>query len=139
MGLRESIEALRPRLAEAAQKVVDSWEQDEDGMDDTFGGGGVCDAVANSLSEILSDIPGVELTDGGQDGDDHAFVIAYDDKDAYAVDIPPGVYETGGGYSWTKIDGAAVRPEDVTVHEVKRSDVVDDFARMAARIVDRPV
>lgn len=139
MGLRESIEALRPELARAAQKVVDSWEQDEEGMDDEFGEGGVCDFVARAMSAVLVNIEGVELTDGGQDGDDHAFVIVYDDKDAFAVDIPPGVYETGGGYSWKKIDGAVVRPNDVLVHEIKRSDVVgdDDFVRMAARIVGR--
>lgn len=138
MGLKESIESLRPRLAEAAQEVIDSWEQDEDGCDEEFGSGGICDSVAQAMSSVLAKIDGVDLSDGGQDGDDHAFVIVYGDKDAYAVDIPPGIYETGGGYSWRKIEGAVVRPSDVSVYEVRRSDVApDDFARMAARIVDR--
>jgi hypothetical protein len=137
MGLLNKIEALRSSLAKAAQEVVDSWEQDEDGMDDEFGGGGVCDAVSQAMSSVLAEIPDIELMDGGQDGDDHAFVIVYDEKDAYAVDVPPGVYETGGGYSWKKIEGAVVGPDDVVITEVRRSDVVpdDDFSRMASRIV----
>ncbi len=131
MSLLDDLDRLRPELAAAAQAVVDSWVVDEDGEDD-YGGGGVCDDVARALSGVVSALPGVEVVDGGQDGDDHAWIVVYDDSEAFAVDVPPGVYETGGGYSWKKIDGAVVSPDDVVIEPVRRSDVV--LAAMAARV-----
>lgn len=98
-GLKAKLHALRPAIAKAAQAVVDAWEQDEDGMDDELGAGGACDRVSDAISEVVHEkIEGLEEVGGGQDGDDHAFPIFYDDREAFAVDIPPGVYETGGGY-----------------------------------------
>lgn len=132
MPLKDELETLRPALAEAAQKVVDEWQPDEDGFDEDYGGGGVCDDVASAMSEVIGGLEGVEITEGGHDGDDHAWLVVYDDTDAYSVDIPPGVYETGGGYSWRKIEGARISPEDVVIEPVRRSDVV--LAAMASRV-----
>lgn len=123
MDLRRRIEALRPELAAAAQKVLDEWVQDEDGWDEELGSGGACDEISKAMTEVLYSLDGVEVADGGQDGDDHAFPVVYDDDEAYAVDIPPRVYETGGGYSWKKIEGALVREEDVSIVELDR-DIV---------------
>lgn len=125
-GLKAKLHALRPAIAKAAQAVVDVWEQDEDGMDDELGAGGVCGRVSEAISGVVYEkLRGVETTDGGQDGDDHAFPIVYDDKEAFAVDIPPGVYETGGGYRWKKRKGARITADDVVIESVRRSDVVD--------------
>ena len=41
-SLLAKVNALRPQLAAAAQRVVDAWEQDEDGLDCDLGGGGPC-------------------------------------------------------------------------------------------------
>jgi hypothetical protein len=123
VSLKDVLESLRPKLAEAAQRVLDEWAPDEEGWDEEFGSGGACDAVSRAMSEII-DVEGVEVLEGGHDGDDHSWLIVYDDVDAYAVDIPPGVYETGGGYSWKKIDGASVSPDDVVIEPVRRRDVV---------------
>lgn len=131
MSLLDDLERLRPELAAAAQAVVDDWVLDEDGEDD-YGGGGVCDDVAQALSGVVFSLPGVEVVGGGQDGDDHAWIVVYDDADAFAVDVPPGVYETGGGYSWKKIEGAEITPDDVVIEPVRRGDVV--LASMAARV-----
>jgi hypothetical protein len=81
--------ALRQKIATAAQKNYDEWEQDED---DTQG---ICDEILLAMRYVVSDLPGVEMVDGGHEGDDHAYLIVYDDKDAYAVDIPARVYERG--------------------------------------------
>lgn len=142
--LREALEALRPRIAEAAQEVLDGWEQDEDGYDESFGWGGACDDINRAIQEIIvGTIDGVEVVDGGHDGDDHAWTIVYDDVEAFAVDIPPSVYETGGGYSWKKIDGVRVSPDDIVIEPVRRKDVVVgsfvacggvDASRIAARV-----
>jgi hypothetical protein len=133
MSLLDDLERLRPELAAAAQTVVDDWVLDED---DDYGGGGVCDDVAQALSGVISSLPGVEVVDGGHDGDDHAWVVVYDDTEAFAVDVPPGVYETGGGYAWKKIEGAKVSPDDIVIEPVLRSDVV--LAAMAERVAGLP-
>jgi len=104
----------RNEIARVAQIVVDQWEVDEDGVDDVYGGGGCCDEVAKEISDVLAN-QGFSLVDGGQDGDDHAYVIAHNGDEAFAVDIHPEVYETGGGYSWTKIPGAKIDPADVMI------------------------
>lgn len=133
MELRKALESLRPRLAEAAQAVIDAWEQDAEGWDEEYGEGGPCDDVASALSEaVYNAIPGVEVVDGGHDGDDHAYIIVYDESDAFAVDVPPHVYESGGGYSWQKLEGASVTADDVIIEPVDRRHVV--LAAIAHRI-----
>lgn len=125
MGLKEELERLRPNLAAAAQRIVDEWEQDEEGLDPDLGSGGVCDRISDALGDVIfGEVDGVNVTEGGWEGDDHAWIIVYDDSDAFAVDIPPGVYETGGGYSWKKIEGAQIGPEDVVIEKVDRDLVV---------------
>ena len=118
----EDINALRQDIANAANKILDAWQQDDDGMDEEFGSGGACDAIAHEIQGILSQ-HGYDVSEGGQDGDDHAWVVVYDDATALAVDIPPGVYETGAGYSWKKIEGAHVNPEDIQVGTTWREAV----------------
>jgi predicted nucleotidyltransferase/8-oxo-dGTP pyrophosphatase MutT (NUDIX family) len=113
---RDALLALRPGLAAAANEVIDGWEQDEDGVDPTYGSGGVCDAVAQAMAGVLVD-HGYDVADGGQDGDDHAYLLVHDLKCAFVVDIDPSVYETGGGYSWKKREGAHVEVADVEVAE----------------------
>lgn len=61
--------------------------------------------------------------DGGQDGDDHAYLIVYNDVEAYIVDIPPGVYEEGGGYNWQKKSNVIITASDVIIESIKRSDL----------------
>lgn len=108
--------ALRERLAQAAQAVVDAWEQDEDGFDEEFGTGGACDRVADAMSSVIAEaIPDAVLDTGGQDGDDHAYLLVGLDRKVYCVDVPPHVYEVGGGYVWRKIKGAVISPEDVVI------------------------
>lgn len=132
-GLRRLAEAgtlfnalvrLRPALANAAQKALDAWSQNEDGFDEEHGHGGICDEIAQYMSQIL-DIPGVEVTDGGHDGDDHAWLIAYTDQEAYGIDIPPSIYETGSNYNWRKKPGAKIRPNDVEIFKLNRADIAD--------------
>lgn len=121
MNLLKALEAIKPQMAEAAQKVLDRWEQDEEGYDEELGGGGACDAIADAMRDVVAQhVPEAEFEDGGHDGDDHAYFVAYDDQKAYAVDIPPGAYETGGGFSWKKLPGVVLTGDDVEVWEVDR-------------------
>lgn len=117
--------ALRSTIAQAAQKVYDQWEQDPEGVDEEFGGGGICDSVSSEIGSILAGV-GIDFVDGGQDGDDHAFLYAYDEQEAYEVDIPPGIYERGSGYSWTKIPDVVFDQDDVQITKVNRSDILGE-------------
>jgi hypothetical protein len=125
--LRRRLLSLRPLLVAAAQEEYDSWDPDYDPEygDPEVGGGGICDAVANAMGDVLAGA-GIDQMDGGQDGDDHAFIIAYDDTDAFVVDIPPGVYETGGGYSWKKRKGVTIGPENVVIEKIDHRDLEID-------------
>lgn len=130
--LFRQLDQLRPELAAAAQGVLDQWEQDEEGWDEEFGAGGACDAVAAAMQGALARA-GVDTVEGGHDGDDHAFLIAYSESEAYGVDVPPDVYEIGGGYVWRKRPGVTVSEDDVEIWEVRRSDLDVDFTRNARR------
>jgi hypothetical protein len=139
--LVRQIQALRPALVRAAQEEYDGWDQDEEGVDEVCGTGGICDRIADAFSTVLDRLPGVEVIDGGQDGDDHAYVIVLTETEAVAVDIPPRVYETGGGYSWRKRPGVRFDPSDVEIDPLNRQDFedVDRYAssmRVAAKLAE---
>lgn len=116
-SLRDRLMALRPAIAAAAQRVYDAWDQNEEGIDDDLGGGGICDAISQEIAAIVSSVKGAEVRDGGWEGDDHAYLIVEKGRESYVVDIPPGVYETGGGYSWTKRRGVVFEPSDVVIEK----------------------
>jgi len=88
-------------LAALAQKEYDEWDQDDDGYSEELGTGGICDRIADAIGGYLSN-RGFDIENGGQDGDDHAWIYASKHGMTFAVDIAPNTYEIGGGYSWRK-------------------------------------
>ena len=107
--------SLRPQMAQAAQKVYDSWEGEDD---EELGSGGICDEIAQEIAHVIvSKIAGVDIEDGGWDGDDHAWSIVSLGHERYGADIPPHVYEYGGGYHWTKRTNVHFSPHDVEIFE----------------------
>lgn len=115
-GLKEEINSLKPLMAAAAQEIYDSWEGEDD---PELGSGGICDMISNAIGSILaSNIDNLEIAEGGQDGDDHAFIVASRDNENYIVDIPYWIYESGGGYSWKKKLGVKIKPSDVVVEKL---------------------
>jgi hypothetical protein len=117
--LLKELQALQGDMAEAAQKVYDDWEQDDGGEDEELGAGGICDQVADALSGVIGQgVEDAELFEGGQDGDDHAWVVVQRGDEAYGVDIPPGVYESGGGYNWKKKEGVIFEPGYIVIFPV---------------------
>ncbi len=119
-SLQAKLESLRAQLATAAQGVYDEWEQDADGESEMYGTGGICDDVANALGDVLTRA-GLDWVSAGSEGADHAWIVAYDDAHAYDVDIPPWVYERGGGYRWKKILDVTIAPDDVLVAPMDRA------------------
>lgn len=139
--LAARLRKLAPALARAAQAEYDAWEQDASGYDVECGSGGICDRLADAFSTVIGELPDVEVVAGGQDGDDHAYVVALTATEAVAVDIPPRVYETGGGYSRRKKPGVRFAPSDISIDRLRRDDFEDDgryasSVRVAAKMAD---
>ena len=124
-GLLDRLRRLRPEFARAAQMIYDAWQQDEDGFDDEVGAGGICDEIASEMAGILA-MAGISTVEGGQDGDDHAYLYAYDDRDAFEVDLPHQLYERGSGYSWTKIPEVVFELDDIEITRVNREDILGE-------------
>jgi 2'-5' RNA ligase/ribosomal protein S18 acetylase RimI-like enzyme len=118
MTLHQALESLRPQIVAVAQKIYD--ENVAANIEDPEFEHGICDEIAQEIQGVIvSHVADVEVRDGGQDGDDHAWVIAFNDHEAYGVDIPPRAYESGGGYSWTLHENVKFKPEDVEIWSIE--------------------
>lgn len=115
----ETVLGLRPELAEAAKAVYDAWEQGDDGWDDELGLGGICQDVASAMAGKLGGL-GIEhvVQVHASVGENHVFLVALLEDGVYSIDIPPSVYETGGGYVWRKRDSAEFPADCVEVFRV---------------------
>lgn len=69
--------------------------------------------MAEAIAGVVSGA-GIDATTAFDEYEHHVECIAYSDTEAYYVDIPYQLYETGGGYSWKKIQGVSFGPDDVT-------------------------
>ncbi len=106
--------SLRPQFAAAAQAVIDDWTGDGD--DPELGSGGCCDRVTQAMMHVAStNLSDVSLDDGGQEGDDHDWLVVTRGAESCGVDIPADLYERGGGYNWRKRDGVLIQPSDVVI------------------------
>lgn len=123
-----AVRRLAPGLAAAAQGVYDAWDQDASGIDPELGGGGICDRIADAFLPLLSDA-GVESlgTIQASCGENHIYVIALLSNGVFTVDIPPGHYEHGSGYAWTKRPGIVLGPGDIRIDRVDGPMSVADF------------
>lgn len=84
------IEALRPVFAASAQRIYDSWQQDEDGIDPELGTGGVCHLIADAIVEDISSSLGydVRVTTKSLSDVQHVNVLVALREGAYEIDIP---------------------------------------------------
>ena len=116
-SLLDRLSNLRSDIANMAQSIYDDWDQE----DDEYGTGGICDAISMGISDILAEND-IEVTDGGHEGDDHSYIVAYDDQSAFIVNIPSYVYESGAGYNWTKLGDVQLTPDDVEISTTEMPD-----------------
>lgn len=112
---------LSPQLAAAAQSEYDVWNQDEDGFDEELGTGGICHLIAERIVEVLS-AEGFEAVSTHSEGvgENHVWVTAQTSQGVVMVDIPPGVYEIGGGYNWKKRPGIRFEASDMLFDVIDR-------------------
>lgn len=115
MSLAQELFALREQIAAAAQEIYNIWEQDDEGSDEEYGSGGICDDVQRAMGDAIVSNIECELEDGGWEGDDHANLIVSRGEEKYIVDIPATVYEIGGGMNWRKLPDVTITADDVIV------------------------
>ncbi|MNU39071.1 hypothetical protein D3C71_277590 [compost metagenome] len=113
--------SLSPQLAAAGQQEYDAWAQDEEGNDEELGSGGICHLIADRMVGILCD-EGFDAVSTHSDGigENHVWVTAQTAQGVVTIDIPPGVYETGSGYTWKKRSGIVFSPSDVILDVIDR-------------------
>jgi hypothetical protein len=117
-----SVEALTPLLNElvtTAQRVYDGWQQDEDGMDDELGGGGICHLIAEDLASVLHR-HGMEIYTVSASHEVHVYCVGAFQEGVYEIDIPHRRYETGGGYTWRKIPDVEFDEHDIAISRLDR-------------------
>jgi len=120
------ITQLMPKILQVAQHEYDTWEQDENGYNDELGSGGICQDIAEAISNVLH-AAGINCRtmDSNGMGEQHVWIVAKFQEGIYEVDISPSVYETGGGYNWKKIPGVKFDSHDVMIHRIGMSE--EDF------------
>lgn len=112
------LKSLAPQFAIAAQKVYDEWEQDEEGVDEVLGTGGICQDIAEAICGVMSS-HGIDCSSVSQSiGEQHVYSICQIQEGVYEVDIPPYSYENGGGYTWTKIPNVKFDETYITIHRL---------------------
>ena len=111
------IENLRPGFVAAAQAAYDAWDQSDPELGDPeLGFGGICDLIADGIVAHLAEVGIDAITFNSEGiGENHTWVIAQLSDGVFEIDIPPLVYETGGGYIWRKRPNVQFSVDDVVV------------------------
>lgn len=114
----KDVAGLRSQIAAVAQQVYDAWEQDDEGMDEELGEGGICQDIAEAVCGLL-DENGIEcMSVSNSVGDQHVWAIAKLSDGVFIVDINPSVYEEGGGYRWRKQKDVVFDAGDVIIESI---------------------
>ena len=126
--MEQQLRSLSPQFAQAAQSVYNEWEQDQDGIDDVYGGGGICDDIAEQMCNVVSNSTHYGAFHFYNEYECHTSIYVYDSDNqlCYNVDISPYNYETGGGYTWKKIPDVKFQPGMVDVHQVDYDQFIDE-------------
>ena len=143
--LKASIERVVPQLLKVAQKVYDTWNQDETGHSESYGYGGICDDIADVFCYIMIKAnidcfsqysPSYEHTSAyATDFIDYDFIGRELVKEImYQVDISPYRYEEGAGYNWTKIPNVVFDESDITIEDM--SWVVSDWFNEEGELIE---
>ena len=114
----QDIKQLQSLLAQAAQEEYDDWTQDEEGINEELGAGGICHDIAENIAGVLND-HGIESDTVSQTiGEQHVYTLAKVKEGVFAVDIEPRIYESGSGYVWKKRSNVKFSPNHIDIYMV---------------------
>jgi hypothetical protein len=128
--LYQKLEKLKPLFVKAAQEYYNSWDQDATEYGDhELGMGGICQNIAEEISNVCSEHNIDCITISAEMGEQHVWAIAYDEEvnEAFEIDISPYTYETGGGYNWKKIPDVEFELDDIQINYVLWDDFKDNL------------
>jgi len=100
----KSIETVnKKQLAIIAQTIYDKWDASDKYYGDwQVGFGGICHLIADEIASHLNTM-GIYAQTVSSEAEVHVYVVAQTKEGVFLIDIPPHLYETGGGYNWKKI------------------------------------
>jgi len=112
---------LRKDLVSAAQKVLDEWQQDENGFDVFLGTGGACEEIAHAMNEVIQD-KGLQFGILIDVYDEHSDITLVGRDGVWRLDIPWRIYEIHHGYCrWEKIEGVVLKEEDIDLELLSKN------------------
>ena len=111
----------------ASQKIYDEWEQDEDGLDAEYGGGGICDDIADALATALNE-NGIDAFTFHYEQENHTVAIALIAGGTVEVDIPLQRYERGSYYNYTKVPNYVFDAEHITMTPLGGPEVFEELS-----------
>ena len=109
------------------QEIYDAWEQDDEGIDEQYGGGGICDDVADAVATAMMDA-GFEAFTHHYEQDNHTVTIARMGGQTFEIDIPLHIYEKGSFYNYTKIPGVTFTTKMITVVPLGDEALFDEMS-----------
>lgn len=96
----EFVKTLATKIIQEAQKVYDDWDESDK---DSYAGGGICHYIADVICDVL-DNHNITCTTISSSHEQHVYSVAKLKDGVYSIDIPWSYYETGGGFSWKKLE-----------------------------------
>ena len=116
----KKLDDLKDQITVVAQKEYDQWDESDL---DTYGGGGICHLIADEIASLLCE-NNIDCFSHSLDYKQHVLVVAYDKESETAcwVDIPEYLYETGGGFTWEKINDVKFTSDFVSIEAVDYDD-----------------
>lgn len=110
----EDVRRLSPQLVKAAQSVYDDWNADDEY--DELNGGGICHLIVDEMLGVLGSIRNIYSVSSSHE--QHVYIVGAFSEGIYSIDIPYGIYETGGGFSWKKVEGVVFEPSDLHFYKI---------------------
>lgn len=107
----------KPVMVQKVQAEYDQWQQDETGYDEEVGSGGICHLLAELIAEVLNDA-GFPTWTVSATHEQHVYCVSQASDGVWEVDIPYCIYETGGGFTWTKIPDVKFEPDDIVINRL---------------------
>lgn len=115
-----AIKALIPEFVKATQAQYDKWQiidDDDIGFQDEYAGGGICHLIADDLCSIMNS-HGIYCATVSSTHEQHVYCVAQCSDGVFEVDVPYRNYETGGGFSWQRIDGITFDADYISIYRL---------------------